>query len=180
MKKKLLNWCEKLHFPERTSDENERLQGERDKIRNSIMEVQLQEDRENMPAFPCENIEMTTLSNRKIETLTPKEQKTPLLEEQEHEPLIRVTGKGANESAQSENDINRQMLHTMKESNRYLRLLVLNIMTDLSDPSVEAGSDMKLIATTVNRVCGIILTIINMVSLGWMIFKMAIPNRTAE
>ena len=133
---------------------------------------------------PIENIDMINLNNRKIDSQSPKELVAPLLEKQDAEPQIVETGFRVNEREGTERDHYRPLLEninkSMKHSNRYLRFLAVNKITRVSDPAVEAGSEMKLIATTLNRICGIILTIINMATLCWMILVMAVPKNTAD
>ena len=173
--------CYKLHFPERNSGENEKLIEESEKLRMAISAVRVQECEKNFhESPPSENIEMKIVIKPNLDPETSNEQCCSILQGQEAEHLLKESCIRFPEYAGKEKDNNRELITTIKElimlnleSNRYLRLLSITKMTEMSDPAVEAGSDMKLIATTLNRIYGIIFTIINMASLCWMGYGIA-------
>ncbi len=64
----------------------------------------------------------------------------------------------------------------ISETNKYLRFMSIYKMAKMNDPADEAGDEMKILASTVNRFTGIILMLINLGFLIWLIIALANPT----
>ena len=191
MKNSFLKWGNKFRIPDKTSNEADKLEETRDNLTKYIMKNVGEEDELNRnpllkedqleipvlksknkvgpastPSHNNENIDLQSLSGQidfKIPTVG-----------KEQEIIQTNTNIQETEVGTKQPDTFEELLKSNIESQKYLHFLAVNKITRLKDPTVEANEDLVILAKIINRMSGIILTLINIGLLIWTIVTLLI------